>query len=758
MEKEQERTPKSTCEENTPLSLPVLDLRGGRGEILRYFHNTWELTEILFSSLASEEAFYRRPYHKTRHPLIFYYAHPVCFYVNKLLVSGLLQSPVNSEFELLFETGVDEMTWDDLHENDQEVWPTLRDVQDYRKQVYNIVTDLIRVHPAFDEPICQGKATWSLAMAFEHERIHLETSSVLIRELPLDLVKKPEDWPDYFKEIVFSEQKAQPDINHKKNQFTRVGPSSVHLGKPNAWPTFGWDNEYGVDQREVESFEATKFLISNGEFFQFVEAGGYENNKYWSEKGWSWRKFRNVKWPTFWRQDGPAGSNRFKLRALFEEVPMQWDWPVIVNYYESKAYCSWLSEQDDSENKYRLLTESEHLALRDESLEHGKFANLTNPTANLSASKLIPNNQFIANHNLRFGSEIPVDALSSNDRGFHDTMGNVWQWCEDSFHPLRNFKIHPYYTDFSTPCFDGEHQMILGGSFVSTGDEASIWARFHFRPHFFQNAGFRVVKERLTAKVKGDKYDTNETVDQYLLFHYGSDEEQWDQEIRAAITSPVTSNLIDRTVELMNNFAITKERALDLGCAVGGASFLLAATFESVTALDYSDLFIKVASDLKKNGKIDYRRKETGRFSTDLTASIDERIPRERVQFYQGDASNLSETSKIKERGLYDAILLSNLLCRLSHPNKCLQQFSGSNDYLRSGGILVIASPNTWLEQFTLQTNFLDGKSSEATINNLAHLLPNFELLQTEDLPFIIREHRRKYELIISQISVWRKK
>ena len=122
--KEKERTPEPTREKKIPLSLPVLVLRGGRDEVLRYFQNTWELTEILFSSLASQAAFYRRPYHKTRHPLIFYYAHPVCFYVNKLLVSGLLQNPVNSDFELLFETGVDEMTWDDLHENDQEVWPT----------------------------------------------------------------------------------------------------------------------------------------------------------------------------------------------------------------------------------------------------------------------------------------------------------------------------------------------------------------------------------------------------------------------------------------------------------------------------------------------------------------------------------------------------------------------------------------------------------------------------------------------------------
>ena len=337
-------------------------------------------------------------------------------------------------------------------------------------------------------------------------------------------------------------------------------------------------------------------------------------------------------------------------------------------------------------------------------------------------------------------------------------MGNVWQWCEDSFHPLSNFKIHPYYTDFSTPCFDGEHQMILGGSFVSTGDEASIWARFHFRPHFFQNAGFRVVKESVIAKDRRDKYDTNETVDQYLLFHYGSEEEQRDEEISATATFPVTLNLIDRTVELMNNFSTTKKRALDLGCAVGGASFRLASTFELVTSLDYSDIFITVASDLKETGKTDYQRKETGRFSTDLTVKIDESIERKRVQFYQGDASNLSETLVIKKSGPYDAILLSNLICRLSQPKKCLQQFIESNDYLVSGGILVIASPNTWLEQFTPQTNFLDGKSSEATLTHLAQLLSNFDLLQSEDLPFMLREHRRKYELIISQISVWRKK
>ena len=62
------------------------------------------------------------------------------------------------------------------------------------------------------------------------------------------------------------------------------------------------------------------------------------------------------------------------------------------------------------------------------------------------------------------------------------------------FVPLPGFKVHPIYDDFSAPCFDGKHQTLIGGSFISTGDELSRFARFHFRPHFMQHAGFRVAR------------------------------------------------------------------------------------------------------------------------------------------------------------------------------------------------------------------------------------------------------------------------
>ena len=70
---------------------------------------------------------------------------------------------------------------------------------------------------------------------------------------------------------------------------------------------------------------------------------------------------------------------------------------------------------------------------------------------------------------------------------------------------------------------------------------------------------------------------------------------------------------------------------------------------------------------------------------------------------------------------------------------------------------MVIVSPNTWLSEYTDPEKFLDGANNEETLSAIARLLKGFTLIHEEDLPFLIREHRRKYEYIVSQVSVWRK-
>lgn len=740
-------------------SLPMLDIRAGRQALLDYFQNTWRLTETLFSALTCEEAYFERPYHKTRHPLIFYYVHPVSFYINKLLVAGLISEPVNRHFEALFETGVDEMSWDDLHDGEQDIWPTVAEAREYRQQVYGVVTQLIETHPIFDHPVTMDSQGWALVMCFEHERIHLETSSVLMRELPLKFLQVPAQWPTLPMTKNASDRFVQPVAGlhyPADNPLIEVAATSVTLGKPADWPTFGWDNEYGQDQREVAAFRASQRLISNGEFYEFVSSGAYLDERYWSEQGWQWRRFRNTRWPTFWVQDGPVGSHQYRLRTIFAEIPMQWDWPAIVNYYEAKAYCAWRAERDGIKTPYRLLQEKEHLAMQDEALQ-----DLTDwqpgQDERLARDPVMSRDGFSdRNLNLTHGSEGPVEAHAANQRGFHDVMGNVWQWSEDVFHPLPGFEIHPYYVDFSTPCYDNEHQMILGGSFISTGDEASSWARFHFRPHFFQHAGFRLVQGGEPAPAGGERYETDALLNQYMLFHFGSPAQQRDESISRNVGHPDTEPFMRVMADLVQRYAERYGRVLDLGCAVGRASFELARQFEQVIGLDYSAAFIKAADVMRERGEMRYERLESGRHRTELLAAVDADIDRSRVRFVQGDAAAL-QAAGLAQAGAYDAVLMSNLLCRLPDPAACLKQFVGERSPLAEGGILVLSSPNTWMEQYTPADKFVDAPDSDGALQKLAQLLPGYELLHQQDLPFMIREHRRKYEYIVSQVSIWRR-
>ncbi|KAM3570186.1 hypothetical protein VYU27_007749 [Nannochloropsis oceanica] len=185
--------------DGTLTSLPLPRLASStltREQLVDYFDNTWALTEVLFAGLQGPEGFYQPPYHGLRHPLIFYYGHPAVLYVNKFRVAGLMDKPINAYFEALFETGVDEMSWDDMTKNSK-AWPSVTEVREYRRQVHAAVRKVILTHPEFSTLATKVEDSpfWAVVMGCEHERIHLETSSVLFRELPLSRLAPPAQWP-----------------------------------------------------------------------------------------------------------------------------------------------------------------------------------------------------------------------------------------------------------------------------------------------------------------------------------------------------------------------------------------------------------------------------------------------------------------------------------------------------------------------------------------------------------------------------------
>jgi 5-histidylcysteine sulfoxide synthase/putative 4-mercaptohistidine N1-methyltranferase len=745
-----------------------------REQVKAYFDNTWTLTETLFLALTHAEGFYVPPYHNLRHPLIFYYTHPAALYVNKLRVAGLLDASVNAYFEQLFETGVDEMSWDDLSKNEME-WPRLSEAHAYRKEVYRLVTKLIETHPGLapgHAPITMDHPLWALFLGFDHERIHLETTSVLMRELPVDLVRRPKEFPALHPSTATpSAFPPKAGRDYPSNALAVIEAGHVRLGKDRAWPTFGWDNEYGTKELETPAFESSRFLVSNGEFWEFVSDGGYRDETLWTTLGWQWRQFRNVKWPTFWVPDGPQGSFRFKLRTCFEVIDMPWSWPAAVNYHEAKAYAAWRSRKDGK--SYRLPTEAEHYRLRavvepDRALP--SYAQWYG-AGSLSPSKHVA----LSNFDLKWGSESPVDEQLAHEPSLQvcDVFGNLWQWLEDDFHPLAGFKVHPYYDDFSTPCFDGRHTMMVGGSFISTGDESSYYERFHFRPHFYQHSGFRLVSgapgslEKLAGRIAseeatGSAVELRRVVDEQLNLHYGSLENALP---RSLVQMPGGERLARFPEELANlTVAWTKKlklpttKALEVGCSVGGGVFRLSDTFERVIGTDLSAAFILTAQELKQKGAVSYMLQEEG----DLTSPAIARVPAHaqplRAEFRQADASSLPA-----EYVDFDAVVISNVLDRLPSPKSLLARMSGPRGIVKRGGLLVIASSFDWNERFTPKELWLGGvrkgDKAQSSAEGLSEVMSaDFELLETKELPLMIRQSRVRFAFMETQVTVWRRK
>ena len=237
-------------------------------EVKDYFNNTFDLYESLFTAINDDYAYYMCP-DRLRLPLIFYYGHTASVYVNKLVLADLVkpEERVDLGLESMFETGVDEMSWDDLEHHrmgGEYHWPSVSETREYRRRVRELINRVLDRTPLVlpvtqDSPWvsrekihlvvtwspnitnkCALVLQWAVFMGMEHERIHYETSSVLIRQYPLDLVTKPVGWTYGPLEL---DNAASP--GELANPFIRVEQTKVKLGKDDDFPSYGWDNEYG---------------------------------------------------------------------------------------------------------------------------------------------------------------------------------------------------------------------------------------------------------------------------------------------------------------------------------------------------------------------------------------------------------------------------------------------------------------------------------------------------------------------------------
>jgi len=256
------------------------------------------------------------------------------------------------------------------------------------------------------------------------------------------------------------------------------------------------------------------------------------------------------------------------------------------------------------------------------------------------------------------------------------------------------------------------------------------------------------VDSEQAVEIRDDVYETDASVAQYCEFHYGD-------EIFGVPNFAVRCAEICR--ELTGGRTI--ERALDLGCATGRASFELARFCAQVTGIDFSARFIRVCHQLQEHGSIRYAVPDEGElmsFRECTLSGLGLGDTAGRIEFRQGDAHNL----KPQFSG-YDLVLAANLIDRLYDPARFVADIGAR---LRPGGLLVILSPYTWLEEFTPREKWLGGRKIDGeSVTTLAALRAGLAGAfdpagEPRDVPFVIRETRRKHQHTLSQLTAWRRR
>jgi len=237
---------------------------------------------------------------------------------------------------------------------------------------------------------------------------------------------------------------------------------------------FVFDNEKWAHAVDIKPFRMARTPVTNAQFAEFVDAGGYGEQRWWEPEGWAWRTRVAATAPLYWRREGGA----WRRRHFDREEILADDEPVIhVNWHEAAAWCRWAGR--------RLPTEAEW-----------EFAAATVPGVpgikrRYPWGDAAPAGETANLHGV-VGRCAPVGAFAAGDSawGLRQMIGNVWEWTADWFQPYPGFVRDPY-AEYSEPWF-GNHKVLRGGCHAtSAGLIRNTWRNFYTPDRRDVFAGFR---------------------------------------------------------------------------------------------------------------------------------------------------------------------------------------------------------------------------------------------------------------------------
>jgi gamma-glutamyl hercynylcysteine S-oxide synthase len=420
-----------------------------------------ERTEALFDCVRPE-AYESRPI-PLRNPICFYEGHLPAFSVNTLLKKGLGDAGIDSEYEILFERGIDPEDEKALPAG-ASAWPSRIQIRSYAAEADRAIVNALGQRDVEDEKNPVLRRGLAVHTVLEHEAMHQETLQYIWHRL------------EYGQKIAPEGRAVSPiDGEPPTPRRVRVPAGRVTLGATRDEIEFGWDNEFETRIEEVPPFSIDVYSVTNRDYLEFVGAGGYSDETFWDGEGWAWIQSHGVRHPLFWEEHRGV----WFWRGMWDLIPLPMAWPVYVSHAEASAYARWKGR--------RLPTEAEF---------HRAAFGEPGGTERPHPWGQPPPDATRGNFGFLHPDPFPVGSFprGASAWGVEDLVGNGWEWTSSVFEPFPGFAPMPSYPQYSADFFDGKHYVMKGASPATPSELVRRSFRNWFRPNYpYVYAKFRMV-------------------------------------------------------------------------------------------------------------------------------------------------------------------------------------------------------------------------------------------------------------------------